>query len=79
MKDKEYQTKEKKADIAAEPKVAYVTKKPIHIDPNVPFHGTQEEFLEYIHAIEQGEFMTLDEFDRRFEAWRKEYHAKKSK
>ena len=75
MKDKEYQTKEKVADIAAEPKVAYVTKKPIHIDPNVPFHGTHEECLDHIHEIEQGNFTPLEEANKEFEEWKKEFLA----
>jgi hypothetical protein len=45
-------------------------------DPNIPFHGTQEEWWDHFHEIEQGEFMTLDEFDHKFEAWKKEYLAK---
>ena len=44
-------------------------------NPNVPFHGTQEEWREHFHEIEQGEFMTLDEFDRKFGAWKKDYLA----
>ena len=46
-------------------------------NPNVPFHCTQEEFLEHIHNIEQsierGEFMTAEEADKEFEAWKKDY------
>ena len=48
-------------------------------NPNVPFHCTQEEFLEHIHSIEAGEFMTLEEFKSRHEAWKKEYLASKLK
>ncbi|MCL2414764.1 MAG: hypothetical protein FWC94_05875, partial [Bacteroidales bacterium] len=44
-------------------------------NPNVPFHCTQEEFLEHIRSIEQGAFMSIEESDRRFEAWKKEYLA----
>ena len=48
-------------------------------NPNVPFHGTQEEWWEHFHRIEEGEFMTLEEFDRKFEVWKKEYLANKLK
>ena len=44
-------------------------------NPNVPFHGTQEEWWEHFHRIEEGEFMTIEEADRRFDAWKKEYLA----
>ena len=48
-------------------------------NPNVPFHGTQEEWWEHFHRIEEGEFMTLEEFDRKFAAWKKNYLANKLK
>ena len=38
-------------------------------NPNVPFHCTQEEFLEHIHSIEQGEFISLEEHQRRLDTW----------
>ena len=44
-------------------------------NPNVPFHGTQEEWWEHFHRIEEGEFMTIEEADREFELWKKEYLA----
>jgi len=44
-------------------------------NPNVPFHGTQEEWWEHFHAIEEGEFMTIEEADKEFETWKKEYLA----
>jgi len=40
-------------------------------NPNVPFHGTQEEWWDHFHRIEKGDFMTLEEFDRKFEVWKK--------
>ncbi|MDR0437722.1 MAG: hypothetical protein LBH22_05405 [Bacteroidales bacterium] len=46
-------------------------------NPNVPFHCTQEEFLEHIREIEQGEFTPLEEALEEFEVWRKEYLAKR--
>jgi hypothetical protein len=39
------------------------------------FNGTQEEFLEHIHRIEEGEFMTIEEADKKFEAWKKKFLA----
>ena len=46
-------------------------------NPNVPFHGTQEEWWEHIRRIEAGNFMSLEEFDSKFNAWKTEYLAKK--
>ena len=44
-------------------------------NPNVPFHGTQEEWWEHFHQIEQGEFMTWEEHKKKFNAWKMEYLA----
>ena len=48
-------------------------------NPNVPFHCTQEEFLEHIRSIEQsieqGEFMTAEETERDFEQWKMNFLA----
>jgi len=44
-------------------------------NPNVPFHGTQEEWWEHFRCIEVGEFMTIEEADKEFETWKKEYLA----
>ena len=44
-------------------------------NPNVPFHGTQEEWWEHFHEIEQGEFMTWEEHKKQFDAWKKNYLA----
>jgi len=40
-------------------------------NPNVPFVGTQEEWWEHFHEIEKGEFMTIEEADKKFEIWRR--------
>ena len=48
-------------------------------NPNVPFHGTQEEWWEHIRRIEAGNFMTLEEFDQKFDTWKTEYLANKLK
>jgi len=48
-------------------------------NPNVPFHCTEEEFLEHIRSIEesieQGEFMTAEESEIEFEQWKKAFLA----
>ena len=44
-------------------------------NPNVPFHGTQDEWLEHFHQIEQGNFMTMEEADKKFELWKNELLA----
>ena len=44
-------------------------------NPNVPFHCTQEEFLEHIHNIEQGEFMSWEECKRKHQQWKKVFLA----
>ena len=38
-------------------------------NPNVPFHCTQEEFLEHIHSIEQGDFYPVAEVHQRISKW----------
>ena len=58
-----------------EPEVSVSNK----INPNFPFEVTQEEFLAHIRRIERGNFTPLEEANREFEEWRKEYHAKRSK
>ena len=71
--------------IVSEPAVAYQgnSARAVHTkysasnrwNPNVPFHGTQEEWWEHFHNIEEGEFMTIEEADKKFETWKKEYLA----
>jgi hypothetical protein len=46
-----------------------------HWDPNVPFTGTQDEWFEHFLKIEEGEFVTLEEHEREFAEWKKEYLA----
>jgi len=45
-------------------------------NPNVPFHCTEEEFLEHIRSIEQGDFTPWEEAKKELEEWRKERLAK---
>ena len=83
MPDKSYK-KEETTNCVSEPTVAYSAISPVSSvsdkwNPNVPFHGTQEEWWEHFKSIEKGNFMTLEEFDFKFETWRREYLAKKLK
>ncbi|MDR1780683.1 MAG: hypothetical protein LBR50_08140 [Tannerella sp.] len=66
--------------MAAEPAVAYRTiaeasDSTNSWDPNTPFHGTQEEWWDHFHTIENGHFTPLEEYLRNHEAWKKEYLA----
>ena len=42
-------------------------------NPNIPFHGTQEEWWEHFHRIEEGNFETWEEHQKKFYAWKKKY------
>ena len=84
MPKKSYNIQKDAQMSAAEPAVAYRTTNADisasnNWNPNVPFHGTQEEWWEHFHRIEAGNFMTLEEFDHKFEAWRTDYLANKLK
>jgi len=84
MPTKLYNIPKKKPAIVAEPAVAYQRREssyPVSTeistsnrwDPNVPFHGTQEEWWNHFHRIEEGKFMTIEEADREFELWKKKF------
>jgi hypothetical protein len=78
MSGKKYQIPENELPIVNDPVAAYRSKTAHHAttgqwNPNVPFQGTQEEWWEHFHRIEEGEFMTIEEADKEFEAWKKEY------
>jgi hypothetical protein len=77
MSDKTYQTKDSAPTTLNEPAVAYMptNSKTSSWNPNVPFCGTQEEWWEHFHRIEEGEFYTLEEFDKKFETWKKNFLA----
>jgi len=77
---KQYKTKNNATMVVSEPVVAYRTKTDTadsasDWNPNVPFCGTQEEWWEHFHRIEEGEFMTPKEYQKRFNVWKKEYLA----
>lgn len=48
-------------------------------NPNIPVHGTQEEWRDHFHRIEEGHFMTLEEYKKKFAAWKEEYLANRLK
>ena len=48
-------------------------------NPNVPFYGTQEEWWAHFHRIEEGGFTPLEEANREFEEWKREYLANRLK
>jgi hypothetical protein len=82
MPDKTYKAKDNLPETVSEPAETY---RSINAgtsssdddtwNPNVPFCGTQEEWWEHFHRIEEGEFYTLEEADEEFEAWKKEFLA----
>ena len=77
MSKKLYKIKEDTPFSVEESAIAYAPT-PLVADkwnPNVPFHGTQEEWWEHFHRIEQGAFMTIEEADKEFELWKKAYLA----
>jgi hypothetical protein len=79
MPKKTYHIEDEAPTMLAEPAVAYGKCADRRVstsndwNPNVPLNCTQEEFLEHIHRIEQGNFMTIEEADIKFEVWRKDY------
>lgn len=82
MPSKQYKIKNNNiSNVVGEPAVVYHTKATTESNwnPNAPFCGTQEEWWEHFHQIEEGDFMTLEEFNRKFEAWKKKYLANKLK
>ena len=75
MQIKTYKITEEAPMTVSEPAVAYSRDAARHVstsekwNPNVPFHYTQEEFLEHIHCIEQGEFFPVEEVHQRVSKW----------
>ena len=84
MSNKTYKLPEDKPITANESAIAYQTRTvetsfSDKWNPNVPFHGTQEEWWEHFHTIEKGKFTPLEEANKEFEEWRKEFLAKRLK
>ena len=80
MQHKSYKSQGNTSANVVEPAVGYgrigSQKSPSNSwNPNVPFIGTQEEWWEHFHQIEQGEFMTIEEADKEFEIWEKKLLA----
>ena len=75
MPTKTYHIQENEQMNVSEPAVAYHTETwtSNEWNPNVPFHGTQEEWLEHFRRIEEGEFMTIEEADKEFETWKTQF------
>ena len=80
MPRKSYKTPKNTPITVNEPVAAYQTAVPDisssnEWNPNVPFHGTQEEWWEHFHRIEEGNFVTWEEHQEKFNAWKKEFLA----
>jgi len=82
MQAKPYKIPKNTSQVVSEPAVAYQLRPaPAEIslsnkwNPNVPFHGTQDEWWEHFHRIEEGNFMTIEEADEKFEIWKTNYLA----
>ena len=91
MSTKPYHIPETEPVLVSEPAVAYRRGKAAHKpaaetssssnswNPNVPFHGTQEEWREHFHRIAEGKFTPLEEANREFEIWRRKFLASRLK
>ena len=74
MPEKRYKPNEETPKSVNEPAVAYQTAtsqvdSSAKWNPNVPFHGTQEEWWEHFHRIEEGEFYPVAEAHQRVSEW----------
>ena len=47
-------------------------------DPNRVFTGTHDEFMEHIRNIEEGEFMSLEDFEKEHATWKMEFLKNRS-
>ena len=82
MTEKSYKIPENKPETVCEPVTAY-QRRPATAEmtssdkwnPNIPLQVTEEEWLEHIRKIEEGPFMSIEEADREFEIWKKEFLA----
>jgi hypothetical protein len=86
MPIKTYKIPDEAPMTVAEPAVAYGSREvaryvsteiPVSTEwnPNVPFHGTQEEWWEHFHRIEEGNFVTWEEHQMKFDEWKKKLLA----
>ena len=71
--DKPYKTSDETPASVNEPVAAYEkttrTSSSDRWNPNVPFHGTQEEWWEHFHKIEQGTFYPVEEVHQEISQW----------
>jgi hypothetical protein len=74
MQNKSYKLTDDEPMIVGEPAVAYQktvaeTSSSREWNPNIPFHGTQEEWWEHFHRIEEGPFYPVAELHQRISQW----------
>jgi len=74
MKRKTSKNQERPIMTAHEPAVVYKTAVSETLysnnwNPNVPFQGTQEEWWEHFHRIEEGPFFPVSEVHKRISQW----------
>ena len=80
MPNKSYKAAKNKSMTVSEPAITY-QRRPATTDisssdkwnPNVPFHVTQEEWMEHIRQIEEGPFQPWEEVKKEIDIWMKEY------
>ena len=79
MRNKPYKKPESTPATVNEPETAYSVNTTDSADkwnPNAPFHGTQEEWWEHFHKIEEGTFYPIEEVHQRILQWLKSYDNK---
>jgi len=76
MQAKPYKIPKNTSQAVSEPAVAYQLRPaPAEIslsnkwNPNVPFHGAQEEWWKHFHQIEEGPFYPVSEVHKRVSQW----------
>jgi hypothetical protein len=72
MPTKPYKNPKIKPLTVTEPAVEYQTAAAVSSNswnPNVPFVGTQEEWWDHFHRIEEGEFAPVSEIHKRITKW----------
>ena len=69
----------KKQDNMRDEAVLTVDAEKCNWSPNRVFTGTHDEFMEHIHKIEAGEFMSLEEFEKEHAVWKMEFLKNLSK
>ena len=82
MRAKPYKIPKNTSQVVSEPAGAYQLRQASaeisfsdKWNPNLPFHGSQEEWWEHFHQIEEGKFITWEDHQKKFNEWKKEYLA----